>query len=84
MLGINAASLLLYGTEGTGNCNCRQSAFRILGNIQVSGQFNAIAIVECDLGVLYKVGFRKGLIPLLCEVQCTYIRVLLTAGQQHR
>ena len=83
MLGIDAAGLLLYGTEGTGNRNCRQSAFCILGNIQVSRQFNAIAVVECNLGMFYKVGFRKGLVPFLCKVQCTHIRVLIAAGQQH-
>ena len=83
MLGIDAAGLLLYGTEGTGNCNCRQSALCIPGDIQVSGQFNAIAVVECNLGMFYKVGFRKGLVPFLCEVQCTHIRVLIAASQQH-
>ena len=83
MLRIDAGRLLLYGAKGAGDCDGRQLAFRILGNVQIGSQFNAKTIVESDFAVIDQFGFREGLVPFLGESQGIHILVLVAAEQQH-
>ena len=75
MLGIQAAALLLHGSERTAHRNGGKSAGCILGNIHIGRQFNAIAVMKSNFTVVDKFGLGEGLVPLPGKIQCAHILV---------
>ena len=68
-LRIAAGHLLLHGTERAADGDGGQFACGILGNIQVGGEGDAVAVVEGNLRVVHLVALWEYLVPLLSQNQ---------------
>ena len=67
VLGIDAARLLLHGSERSGDGDGRQLALGILRRVHVGCELDTVAVVERDLLVVHLVTLGERLVPLLSQ-----------------
>ena len=68
-LRVETGTLFLYGAEGSADRDGRKFALRILRDIHICRQSNAVAVHECNFAMIHLVAFRESLVPFLCQCE---------------
>ena len=72
-----AGHLLLHGAERAADGDGGQLARGVLGDVEVGGEGDAVAVVEGDFRVVHLVTLWENLVPLLGQCQLFFHIVLL-------
>ena len=75
-LGVEAGCLFLDSAEGAADGDGGQLARGVLGDVEVGGKGDAVAVVEGDLRMIHLVALREHLVPLLRQCQFLFHTIM--------